>query len=331
MSEATFAVTFVTEHWIITWSDGLISQINAKTDAIARPDGSVEFGGYTLKWQNCTSPVVTSASELVTAICALHIGQLVTTRTGLDIAQGKVRGHTLESKFGRNPSIDTATTPEDIWPGGGTYPFLTSAAAIRVKAGGNIADVDGGAGAQTILVRGLDGDFNEISDTITLAGASASAATTNTYMRVSRAYVVTTGTYGGTNTADITIETTGAVVQAIIPAGSSQTQQLVYTIPAGYTGYLTHLHFSADTASNRRVSFELIKRENADDVTTPFTPSRSIQLWDGVQGHIDEDYHAEPYIFPAKTDVWLRITSVDQNGTAVTAGLDGYIVDNTYL
>ena len=330
-SEPTYAITYVTEHWVINWTDGEQAQLPSTSTVNTRPDGLVQFGGFTLKWQNCTSPVVTGPSDLVTKICALNTGIQITSKSGLDIAQGFVEGHSTLSKFGRNPSIDTASTPEDLWSVGGLYNFLTAAATIRVKSGGDAADTNGGAGAQTIFVQGLDSDFNQISDTITLAGASASAATTNQYIRVSRAYVTSCGTYGAANTADIDIETTGGTTVARIPAGSGQTQQVIYTVPAGFTGYLTKLKFSADTNSNRTVSFELYKRENADDVTTPFSPIRAVQLFDGISGIVEVNYGEAPLVFTEKTDVWIRISSVSNNGTAVSGALDGYIVSNSVL
>ena len=154
-----------------------------------------------------------------------------------EVARGSVNGHSGLIKFGRIP-VTTGGADDLIWPGG-AFTYLTTASTIRVQAGGNAADDVAGTGAQTITIEGLDENYAEITDTISLAGASASTATTNTYLRVHRAYVRLVGS-GEDNAGNIVIEAvTGGTTQAYIPAGDGQTEQLMYTIPANKTAYIT--------------------------------------------------------------------------------------------
>lgn len=50
-------------------------------------------------------------------------GALLTTEFGTEVARGKYtdEGWSIGTKFGRNPDIDTGSTPEDMWAGGGEY------------------------------------------------------------------------------------------------------------------------------------------------------------------------------------------------------------------
>ena len=47
------------------------------------------------------------------------------------VAEGRISGHTLVEKFGRNPSIDKATE-EDIWSFGGNFYYPTADTVISV-------------------------------------------------------------------------------------------------------------------------------------------------------------------------------------------------------
>ena len=119
-------------------------------------------------------------------------------------------GITTQHKFANNPSL---TTIEDVWATGGTYAgWITYTAAVRVAAGGNAADTAAGAGARTVYIEGLDQNWAVANETVTLAGGSASSFTSTTFRRVYRAYVASTGTYHGTNTAAISIQDASSVV-----------------------------------------------------------------------------------------------------------------------
>ena len=153
-------------------------------------------------------------------------------------------------KFGVNEAVGNGAF-EDIWSVGGTATLPTAAETVRVKAGGDAADDAAGAGARTITVYGLDENWAEQSEVITLAGASQSSATTTTFIRINRAEITTVGTAFGTNTAAITIENTSSTdVLAEIPAGTGKTQTSLYAVPANKTAYLTAIKVSCGQADS---------------------------------------------------------------------------------
>ena len=83
-----------------------------------------------------------------------------------------------------------------------------------------------------ITVQGLDANYNEQSVEVTLAGAGT-ATTTETFIRVFRAFVS-----GSTAPAGTISITNGGTTYAYIN-GDNQTLMALWTVPAGYTGYIT--------------------------------------------------------------------------------------------
>jgi len=161
-----------------------------------------------------------------------------------NIALGLVDGYSIIDKFGKSPDVDTSY--EDIWNDGGTITILSSASTMIVTT--TLQDTDGGTGANTLTIQGVNGTYHVIEETVTL-DSTTPPTTSNSFIAINRAFVVESGT-SLTNENDITITaTTGGSVQAGIFAGEGQTQKTQYVIPMGYTGYLTHGFVSTDSGS----------------------------------------------------------------------------------
>jgi hypothetical protein len=242
----------------------------------------------------------------------------------LEVQRGVVTGVSSVRKFGHNPSVVTGSY-QDIWDGGGAYPFQTSASAVRIQAGGDAGDTAAGAGAQKIAVEGLDENWALATEDIATAGAAQSLPTTTTFTRVFRAYVKESGTYGGTNIADIDIETTGATVVAVIPADVGQTQMALYTIPDGKVGYLCGIDFSG--TSTQTYDVRVFKREKADDIAAPFGPVRIVSEFNGQVRAGDREFCVYPSALPARTDIWMSAVANGGAGVALSGEFDLWLVD----
>lgn len=48
-------------------------------------------------------------------------GAMLVSDWGTDVALNRVNNYSINTKFGRNPDIDTGSTPEDVWNGGSDY------------------------------------------------------------------------------------------------------------------------------------------------------------------------------------------------------------------
>jgi len=175
----------------------------------------------------------------------------------LAVQQGKVPGYTMINKFGYNPSIGSGAF-ETIWETGDDYPWQSSAVTVDVVSDDTNDDV-AGTGARTLRIQGLDGSYNLAEETVDMDGTTT-VTTTQTFLRVFRMSVETAGTSGNNEGTITATYTGGSDVAATITAGNGQTLMTLYTIPAGYTGYLLSMNISS--GKDQEMDFKFIQRDN---------------------------------------------------------------------
>lgn len=164
----------------------------------------------------------------------------------LQVSRGQITGHRSVTVFGYNPDVDTARVT--VWPYTGVLPLAPAALQLKVSSS-SVNDTAAGTGARTVFVGGLDANHNEISEIVTLNGQTA-VLTTQSFLHINNAYVATAGS-GLSAAGDIYfgdgVVTLGvpATVYDLIKFDYNQRITASYTIPAGYTGYLSQGLFSA--------------------------------------------------------------------------------------
>jgi hypothetical protein len=169
----------------------------------------------------------------------------------LQVARGLIPGHSAITVFGYNPDVDTSE--ESVWPNGGTVPHPTAASVLKVSSTDAADASPSGTGARTVRITGLNGNFNEVSETIVLNGQTA-VNTVNSYLYVNGLTVTSVGS-GGANAGEINVGTgtvtagVPAVLYDIIAIGYNNRTTGHYCVPAGYTAFLVHGLFTAGQAS----------------------------------------------------------------------------------
>lgn len=219
----------------------------------------------------------------------------------LDVARGSISNSKIVHKFGANFDIDQGTDPESVWTGGGVYPWASLSSAETIYC----LSTDAGD-TTTLTIEGLDANYDEISETVTLTGTSA-VTTINTFLRVFRM------TYDARNVGTITARTVSAsgTVVAQIDAGYAQTLMAVYTVPAGFTAYLVALDATIDgTKTCQMLMYHRLFGK-------PFRIAHVAES----DGHYRYDFTA-PLTVPEKTDIDIRINEVSGNDARVTANFD---------
>jgi len=231
----------------------------------------------------------------------------------VDISHKRVLNTDYIHKFGRNPSVGGA--PETVWMQGGIYEYLTSPSTVYVTSD-DADDAAAGTGARTVTVQGLDVNYRNVQETLTVGGS----ASTVEFLRVFRAFVVEAGSEG-TNVGNVRVTTgaggTGTVLADIgtIGTGSTfglgQTQLALYTIPAHCTGYLTTWNVGIG-AYNSSATVSLYTRV----LNSGF---RTRDIMDVPGGYHTRNYDI-PLLITAKTDIEIR--AIASTGTTVSASFD---------
>lgn len=146
----------------------------------------------------------------------------------LKVAKGEIPGYSIMGKFGQNDDLNTATY-EDIWDGGGIYPYPTDATAPITH-----LVSDDNTDTEPIEVQGLDVNGTLTLQTITSTGTTLVALTTPLW-RVFRLKNEGTTDLQGLLCA---VNSTNTVTYACINDGNNQTLMALYTVPLGHTAYL---------------------------------------------------------------------------------------------
>ena len=225
----------------------------------------------------------------------------------LQLARGQIPGHTFVHRQGRVPQMSNNTTGT-VWDVNDTlYPWSawdTPGTVTVSRASASDAD-------KNVIITGLDADYNPTTTTITLTAATGNTSAT-VFSRID--LVRMNGT--SVNVGQVNV-LKGATTVGRIAAGVGQSLKGTYTVPAGFTAYLTQ---GAMTI------------QNGADATGTFLYRIPGDRF--VIGHTFEVASSEysyaftcPFALPEKTDIDVR-ASVRTNNALVTAAYDMILIKN---
>lgn len=192
--------------------------------------------------------------------------------------------------FGYNPDIDTSE--ESVWPDGGVIPHPTVASVLAIVSS-SANDTAAGTGARTVYIEGVDGDYNFVSETVTLNGTT-NVSTTEEFLYVNSMYVVTAGS-NGANAGEITAKVSTTLYD-LIAVGYNNSTTAHYCVPAGYTGYMVAGIITAGQASGSTSVTAYLKQHGPDGLVRVGAVSTL------NNGSIQYDFDP-PYVIPAKNCV----------------------------
>ena len=158
------------------------------------------------------------------------------------------------------------------------------------------ATLSAGSGAKTVLITGLNADYEIISETVILNGTNT-VVTINEYLRVFELKVLS-----GTNAGAITA-TGDTLLQKTMATGANITKSSHYTIPNDCVGYLTTLEVAINLG-------KVTVNQKVDGViVSSFTMDAALDT-----NYTTHTLYCEE--IPEHSDVWLEATT-DSNNTVV--------------
>lgn len=226
------------------------------------------------------------------------------------VSDGHITGHSFIHKFGAVPEMSIATTGT-IWDINDTkYPWdaFDTAGTITVDRA-NAGDAD-----KEVTIEGLDENWLLVTESIILTAAAGNAGT-QIFKRVFRAYIDN----GSAQNIGIVDIKRGGTIVARISAGLGQTLMMVYTIPAGKTGYMYSGSCTAEAGADGTGHFMI--REGGH---ISYRVGHSFEVSGGAGYRYDFNF---PIPIPEKTDVDVWLTTRANNGR-YTAAFDLLLIDN---
>lgn len=258
-------------------------------------------------------PVNSVIAQDADAIVVRNISEQIT------LAENKFSGYSIVSKLGKNTDIDTGTVPEDVWDGGGEYTGFPVGSPENLQV---LSTSASDTGTLFFLYLSDDQDEEYTLGSVTLSGTTP-VDTGISAWRVHTAWY-DSGDDTTFNVGDITLRhiTTTSNIFIFIPAGRSQSNACVFTIPANHIGYITNINLQVRQGGGAGSAVEgsLWVR------TSGSSPRLRQPFAAGQDNSLDRDIIRFP--LAAGTDIAMRVISASTNNTDVVGGFQVRLVRN---
>lgn len=231
----------------------------------------------------------------------------------MQVAMGKVPGVAGLSISGYNPSVGTEFIP--AWEDG-AYVYFDSAQTVLVWSE-SASDTN-----VSVLVSGLDANYVQQSETVTLTNGTTGVQTTKQYLRINSLNLTRTPMNVGKIHAGNTGKTiTLAYIGANTDPSLGRSQMTVYTVPAGYTFFLTQSTWYTNQSGAQTALYRSWTK-NAAGV------NNVILTFPFVSNYVSTKVVPRPYL--EKTDIQWQVAS--SSGTSRIGGqIEGYLISNSLL
>jgi hypothetical protein len=230
------------------------------------------------------------------------------------VSLNRIQGISNFRKFGLNEAVGTSY--ETIGSYNAQYTLPTAAQTLDVVSG-STEDAAEGTGALTMRIEGLDANYAEITEDVTLTGQTT-ATTTQSFLRVNAAYILTAGSTGS-NVGVITVDqTTSGTVVAVISATYGEALQLIQTVPAGKYMILDHMTIGIDKGDRATVQFRYKIFGGAWRSALVETLYQNFASFSSSPG----------LTFPPKTDWEVRGIVRSGSGGVISSFVEGFLFDS---
>ena len=267
---------------------------------------SIAFAAYAQQWGDSVSPLAELGPQF--------------------LATAGIAPYSAHHAFGQKTDVGTASFLT-VWDGVGFYRGQNSVTAEIVEIfSSQAADSEFGVGANSIEVFGLDQDFMEISEIVTMDAVSGlvPAETTQSYRRLYNAIVRTAGLPGLVNIGTITIRQRDQplIIFSEMAPGSNQSFVAAYTIPTGKLGFFLSWYASQNGGAQADTLMRLVYNlEGNPQVVEEEWGLRSIGT-----SLFEREYSIPKGPVAEHSDIQIQTLS-DLNNQTVAAGFDVIMID----
>lgn len=191
---------------------------------------------------------------------------------------------------------------QDISPMGGIYVF-PAAGGIQMQVVSDSTEDDvGGTGVTGATIMYLDADYVQQTETIIMDGKTPVITTATDILRINHFFAHSVGT-NNYAVGNISLQAVGGVTTySKIAAETNNSLQAIFTIPAGYTGYISHFQINSGVPSlvaYARISLMSTANHTGVSVSEVFTILDTVVL----QNTNSEIIYTIPLTMPEKTDI----------------------------
>jgi len=311
--------------------------VNAETVIVSGQVDITKYGGSLVGAANAmhvqpgTGAEFKVLGKIYDTVSATYVGlpfyagmpQIIAQDYLLSIGEGDITGHTPFTKYGRVSGVNNGLV--DMWPGEGTTPtiyvFPPSAIQFNVVSSSSNDDT-GNTGIAKIMIVGLDANYAEQTEEVTMDGTTI-VTTTKSFIRINLSYATQVGSYGGA-VGTITIKNTAnTITYDTISIGLTVSRTLVYTVPAGKTLYLTSLTAASGAGGNAiKLNAVVFTPKVRLFGSTTFIPSGELLTINSETIRPLE----MPAVIPAKADVKMSVQGdYASGGTLCIAAVRGWL------
>lgn len=231
----------------------------------------------------------------------------------LQVARGQVPGVSQVNVFGYSANVDGTFTA--LW-NNAAYVFPTTASVLTL-ASTSASDNT----AASILISGLDANWDAISEIKTLNGTT-NVTTTKAFLRINSFTMVSPGTGQLNNVGTITAKV-GATTYALMNPTIGKMTNSWYSVPRANTFYLDSIYsFTDSVTGNNFANFRAVLVNNAS--ATPVTYQLLQTAFQGQYAVLRTD----PLAYTEKTDIQWQFT-VDSGTHKISCIVQGILIDNT--
>lgn len=228
----------------------------------------------------------------------------------VQVSLGKVSGVQGLSISGYSSNIGTSFTP--AWEDG-AYIYFNSAQQVRVWS------EDAGDTDVSVFVSGLDASYNILTETVVLTNGTTGVLTSGLFLRINNISLTRIPqNIGKIHAGSSDKSTTLAYIGTTSNNSAGRSQMTVYTVPAGYTFYLTQSNWYTNQTGSQTALYRSWTQSPTGLINIVLTFPMQQQY---------NSAKVVPRPYPEKTDIQWQVAS--SSGTSRIGGqIEGYLIAN---